>query len=30
VAISALAIAGSLRYLLVTPVLYSSNWQWAP
>ncbi len=30
VAVSALVMIGSLLYLLVTLVLYSSNWQWAP
>ncbi len=30
VAISALVMIGSLLYLLVTFVLYSGNWQWAP
>lgn len=30
VVISALVMVGYFLYLLVTAVLYSSNWQWAP
>ena len=30
VAIGALVVAGMVLYLLLTTVLYASNWQWAP